>query len=571
MDKKQKKRISQIVLDRKPEWAYLVERFGKKWWSLYGFHQPNFRIGLQPPVGVPVAVWIPIISSLIAVRTGLVASAIALANMVRWLVRVLNQGRQNAPVLFPDFRLLLDVALDAPLTLWAKKTEYAKYLIQVLEGVVQGCPTFETFNGFDLVRDVVNKRRSCVLELLTVYPPWVRLFVIDLFIAHVLYSRMHTRHTADSTEVVLYLDEADQDVGERVSDGAYPDQYSPLGQLLRTGRAFGISSVAGLGVLGRVSPFVSSSFQYTFMFDVSEGDQILQARRTLLLPSGAEQMLPALPPGECILRESQSAWAHPMWCRIDHIEPNPVTHSLEYDDHPYGPSMRLSELPHVQEALEKLKAQHRNRTPRQSKGLSKDAHDLLHAACDHPWYPVARLWEKIGRKPTPDAQRKARMALENPKLAEFDQIRIGRRNLLMIVPTETGYESLRLRPRSYRGRGGIAHSHVCHWLAMLGQRRGFKTEIEALVPGTNHAADCLWTKDGGLHVYEVVATCEGNILSHLDACFAQSTSVTTVTLVAFQKTVLDDLRTIVAGERPMAPYMSRIAFLSAEDVLKETF
>jgi hypothetical protein len=559
------------VLDRKPEWAYLVKLFGKEWWRLFGFHAPNFRLGLQPPVGVPVSVWIPIISSLIAVRTGLVASAIALTNMIRWLVGVLNQGRQSPVVLFPDFQLLLDVALAAPLDLWAKKIDYAKYLIQVLEGVVQGCPTFMSFNGFDLVRDVVNKGLSCVLEILTVSPPWVRLFVIDLLIAHGLYSRMHTRHATSSTEAVLYLDEADQDVGEGVSDGAYPDQYSPLGQLLRTARAFGISSVVGLGVLGRVSPFVSSSFQYTFMFDVSEGEQILQARRTLLLPSGAEQMLPALPPGECILRESQGAWAHPVWCRIDNVQPSPVTGELEYDSHPYVPSMRLSELPHVQEALEKLKAQHRSHATSKSEGLSEDAHDLLHAACDYPWYPVARLWEKVGRKPSPEAQKKARIALQNPEFAEFDQIRVGKRNPLLIVPTKEGFGALHLQPRSYRGRGGIAHSHVCHWLAMLGTKQGYKVEIEALVPGTNHAADCLWHKDDALHVFEVVSTCEGNILSHLDACFAQSTAVTTVALVAFQKTVLEDLRRTVAEEAPLAPYLDRVRFLSAEQVLKETF
>jgi len=569
MHEKKQKRISQIVLDRKPEWAYLVEHFGKKWWSLYGFHDRDFWLGLQPPVGVPIPVWIPIISSLFAFRTGLVASAIAMANMIRWLVAILNQGRENLPVLFPDFRLLLDIALAAPLDLWAKKIDYAKYLIQVLEGVVQGCDRFMCFNGLDLVRDVINKDRSCVLEILTVYPPWVRLFVIDVLLANILYSRMHTRHTADSTEVVLYLDEADQDLGERVSDSAFPDQFGMAAQGLRQFRAFGVSSVVGLGVLGHVSPFVSSSFQYTFMFDVAEGEQILQARRTLLLPPGAEQMLPALAPGECLLRESQGAWAHPVWCRIDNIQPTPLTGELQYDSHPYVPSQRLSELPHVQEALEKLKAQHRNQAKTKSEGLSEDAHDLLHAACDHPWYPVARLWEKVGRKPSPETQKKARIALHNKGLAEFDQIRVGKRNCLLVIPTREGFGALQLQPRSYHGRGGIAHNHVCHWLAMWGKGQGYKTEIEALVPGTNHAADCLWSKDGILHAFEVVATCEGNILSHLDACFVQSTAVTTVTLVAFQKTVLEDLRRIVTSERAMAPYLDRVRWLSAEDIIKE--
>lgn len=555
-----------LVLDMKGDFVDIPQRLGRDRWDHYSIHD-GFRLGLNSPANlVPPNVWVNQVTKVIGTRCDLIMSQSSLSAMMRFALRVLNLS-PSPPVAWPSIPLLYDIICKTKFSAFAAKGDYGRSALQRLAELVSNASDiFSTLRGFDVVEHLTSPGRNAVIDLTTLEPRIANI-VVDLIVSQLLYSRLYQRHTVDTTEVVLIIDEADQFCSVR-SSSAYPEGFSPLAQIMKQGREFGIMVCLGMTFLGFCSRFISANATYHFLFAQQDPDSIQEAVHTLQLPGG-QTMMASLPTGTCIYKEAQGPFPHGMLMQADFVEPARTGRPARFDQHPHLPGKRIEDLPELKEAVQQLNAQHRTQAKTKSEGLSEDAHDLLHAACDHPWYPVARLWEKVGRKPSPEAQKKARIALQNKGLAEFDQIRVGKRNCLMIIPTREGFGALQLQPRSYHGRGGIAHNHVCHWLSIWGERQCFKVEIEALVPGTNHAADCLWSKDGILHAFEVVATCEGNVLSHLNACFIQSTAVTTVTLVAFQKSILDDLRRIVTSERAMAPYLDRVRWLSAEDIVRE--
>ena len=557
-----------LVIDMKGDFIDIPEQLGRDRWDQYSVHE-DFRTGLNSPGNlVPHDIWINQVAKILGARCDLVMATPGIAEMIRFSLRELNRSPAR-PLGWPSLPLVYEMCKTGAMPAFFSKGEYGRSALQRMAEVVNNSgELFNTFSGFDVVEHLIAPGKSAVLDL-TALDPRIANIVIDIIVSQILYSRLYQRHTVDTTEFVLVIDEADPFCSVR-SSSAYPEGYSPLALLMKQGREFGVMVCLGMTFLGFCSRFISANATYQCLFTQQDPDSIQEAVQTLQIP-GCQTLMASLPTGTCVYKEAQGPFPHAMLMQADFVEPARIGRPATFDRHPFLPGKQIEDIPELKAAIEQLKAQHRTQAKTKSEGLSEDAHDLLHAACDHPWYPVARLWEKVGRKPSPEAQKKARIALHNKGMAEFDQIRVGKRNCLLVIPTTEGFETLQLQPRSYHGRGGIAHNHVSHWLAMWGKGQGYKTEIEALVPGTNHAADCLWSKDGILHAFEMVATCESNILSHLDACFIQSTAVTTVTLVAFQKSVLDDLRKIVTQERPLAPYLDRIRFVSAEQVLKEVF
>ena len=480
MSSANKKWISQIVFDRKFDEHDMPRRHGKKRWVLLNVRHPGTRIAFQPPVGIDVAVWISVISTLIAARGGLIFAANVLANIFSWAVPVLNQVLGGPFVLFPDPQLLLEFVTRGGLDLWAYKPDYAKALATVLQAMAQACPAFSAFSGIDMERDIISQGKSCVIEIPTMNPPWIRLLLIDILIAQILYGRIHRHQKMDRTDVIIYLDEADADLSTIASDAAFADMYSILAQLLRMGREYGIMVVVGVGVLGNISRFVSSSFQDLFILNVSGGEQSAEAQRILQLPPGAEQMCKSLKPGQCLFLENQGAWPHAVWAQVDYLAPDRSTEPVEYDTLPsIVPSRPLSEMPGVEEALKKrIDDYNRRKLERhQAKAgtLGKHAANLFHTTIPHPWVPVARLWEMAGTVPSPPAQKTAQRQLENHGLAKFALLRAGKRNCLLIELTDTGYRAAGQEP-PIRTRSGS-------------RRRRLKTETGRTVGTDRQAAD----------------------------------------------------------------------------------
>jgi len=566
---KNHKRISQIIFDRKGDYGDLAQFIPKDrlfHWNIYDTH---FKYGLQPPAGVAPGIWIQIIAALVAVRGNLIASAMCLANMLSFLVAVLNNPPSNM-LLFPDFRLMYEVAISSPLWLWATKPEYMQTLIQVLE-ILAKCPYFQTFSSIDMERDVISQGKTCVFEIPTLYPSWIRLLIIDLIIAQILYGRLHRRQKCDTTEVIIYLDEADQDLNLSSSDLAFLDNYSILSQLLRMGREFGIMVVAGAGILGQMSPHISSSFQNTFVFDVGEGNQLYYARQLLHLPPNAELMLPALPPGKALLQQNQQAWHHAMHCQIDYVAPDRSRSMPTYDPIPfYISSKHLHELPHVVEALEKHKNSSSKTWLEQKKiqnptKLSPNARLLLDLASLNPYVPVIHLNSNL----KPASLITARKELENLKLARFDEPQFSSRKLLLVELTDQEWRYLNKQSPVQKGRGDSIHRHMVSFIQKVGQKRGYRVYIEWIAHNTSHPTDCAWQiNPEQVAVFEVISTCDQNLPSHLAACLSCD-CISSVTIVVTQKRMITVLKQRLQDQFFFAFDSEKVRFETVDTFLKE--
>lgn len=569
--KANRKRISQIVLDKKGgDYADLPARLGGYWLHL-SVHD-GMRIGLNPPAGIPADVWINAICTSFAARAGLKAAWTCLANMCRWLVGVLNPQPDEGNLLFPDFQLLLDVANYGPLSLWASKPDYGKSLVQTLEAITQASGRlFCTFNGLDFERDIISHGKSVVIDMANLSPPWVRQFFVDLILSQILLARIHRQMRVDGTEVVLILDEADADVS-RQADAAFPDGASPIGLCLSLGREFGLMAVIGLRVLGFVSRYVLNSVQNHFVFNLSDQESVIEATKTLLLPRGGENMLPALKPGQVLFRQSQTGWSHTMLGKVDNVPSNRTVKTTPYDTHRYTPSKPLTDLPEVRKALDARIREHKRtqigQVRKSKQGLPELARNLLDQASLHPFFPVARLWELIG-SPSSGGCNSARKALESGKFAAFEMDSISNKKLLLMEILSGGWELLGKSAPVKSGRGGITHTHHCQWIARVGESRSHLVHTEWPVPGTSHPADVAWNRDGSWRVFEVIVGCSENILSHIKACLVESDAVETVTIVTCQQKIRDQVRKNIESQLVMSPLLSRIHHEVIETYMKE--
>ncbi|MFC1805378.1 hypothetical protein ACFL09_00160 [Planctomycetota bacterium] len=558
-------RIHIIVLQLKAgDFSDLPQQLGPDWMHL-SVHD-EMRLGVNAPQGVPPNVWINIVTTLFAARAGLISARVTLANVIRWLLPVLNPqpGRR---LLWPDWQLILEIIRHAPPAVLSAKGEYTQSLRQALDDITQSSGSLlRAFSGFDLEEHVVARGKNVVIDIANLYPPWLRLFVVDLLVSQLLVGRSHRHHRVDATEVLLVIDEGDALVS-RKTEACFPDGLSPIALAEKQGREFGIACCLGLTALGNASRFVLSNAQYHLIFNLADDESVVEAARTLMLPQGAHLQFPALAPGQAILRESQGAWPHALWTAVDYVPPNRKPPPQHYDTHPFIPSKRLHELSHVMAALEKLITEHKRTRLRQAKetqrgeapALSQQAHRLISLWAVKPYTPVARLWDELGR-PSPSVQANVRSELEAAKLAEFEEERVGRRNVLLLELTAAGWKHLQRTPPKRKGRGGIAHRHYCHAILRYETARGNKARLEAVVPNTAHPADVAVLTKGGLHVYEVVSTQDANLLSHLQACFVQSDRVRTVTVVAPLKSDLKELEHMLDADLSLLPFRSRITF-----------
>ncbi len=242
-----------------------------------------------------------------------------------------------------------------------------------------------------------------------------------------------------------------------------------------------------------------------------------------------------------------------------------------YDQHPFIEAKRLADLPEVQSSLnERIASMRTTRlkaAPATSGALPPHSHALLHAAAVHPFTPVARLWERAGRVPSPEGQMAARRALEAARMAEFEELRISRCNMLFIGVLDLGWAFLGRTPPQGEAGGGVGHSTLATWVAWDARKQGDEAVLEWPVPGTSHIADVMRRHNGEHHVNEIVVTCTSNLKSHLKACFLESDVVTTCTIVLLQKAIRDKVRVHLAADPEVAPLLDRVCFEIAQTYL----
>lgn len=557
--------VSLICNDRKGGDFADFLALGDDW--LHQHFLSTLRIGLNPPDGFDDDVWINFVSGDFCARAGLVASSVGFAKLLRFLVYALNQGRSDSPKLYPDPRLMHQVATSVPPTLFFAKEAYYQACCGMLEGATQASgPMFETFGGLDLDRDICRRGKNLVLDVCGLSPGWVRAFANDLLLRRLLLGRQWRYDRRDRVDCHLFLDEADQDVSQKW-ESQFADM-SPISLVLKQDRESGIAVTLSISALSPAARMILTNASHLFCYAMSDAASLAEAANAALLPPGAEAILPAMRPGECLYR-GPGPWPHAMLAQTHDIPPSRVPRPDEYDSIPYIPSKPLEELPHVQEAVRSLIAQHRAKrlvVARQSKPQSSaKARKLLDLLTIDLCAPCARLWEQMGT-PSPAVQKAVRTELEDQDLILSEDCRVGSTTMWWADVAPAGYEFLNKPPPKATGRGGAAHRRFARVVAQVHKLRGHSAVIEPIVAG-NHPGDVGWQIDDAWHVVEIVVHSPDNLLGHIKVCLVESNAVASVTVVAPLKSMLDDLRRIVEADPQIRNVLDRINYEPIESYL----
>lgn len=558
-----------IVFCFKRDLLHLGKVLGRDHWDTYS-PWAGYRQGTRAPGNLPASIWFNQVAKILAARCGLIMSATCLASIMRFAFAALNDP-PGSQILWPSLPMVFEIAQRAPLECFASKPDYAKTLLQALEGLLGSSGhLFDTLTGFDVIEHVVKPGRSCVIDL-SMVPVQVSAIVVETVLSQLLSSRMYARHTVDTTEVLVVIDEADALTSAQTS-AVYPEGYSPLGECVKRSREFGVELCVSVSFISQANPFIRANMDTFFAMSQTDHHSIIEAARTLRIPPGGEGQLTALQPGECIYRSARGPCSFPMLAQIDYLPPSREHEMPEYDAVPHVPDKRIEELPRLMRALDKLIAEHRATKLRQSESklptLSKNARKLLDLASLHPHVPVNKLWEEAGVA-SYSVRLRVRADLKGKELAVVVDERFGRRNAQLIEITDAGFRALRKDPPSHTGGGGITHRHIAAWCCLWARRQGYKAQTEVAVPGTNHRADAAYEHEGKLHVFEVISTSEENLTDHLHACFVQSKAVATVTIVAAQKSILNRLEKVISQDAALQPFLDRVRYMPVENLMKE--
>ena len=199
---------SLLLFDRKLDFLQLVEELAPAF-VLVDVHDPDTHFGLEAPDKMPPNVWVNIVATMFSARAGMIAAWTCFANIIRWLLPILNPTPAE-PLIWPSLKLILQVARKAPLSAFSAKPDYMGTLIQALEAATQATHLFDCFGGVDL-DSLIQQRKSVVIAMPNMQPNWLRRFFIDLQLARILHGRIHRREKVDGMSLMIVMDEADQD------------------------------------------------------------------------------------------------------------------------------------------------------------------------------------------------------------------------------------------------------------------------------------------------------------------------------------------------------------------------
>ncbi len=567
--------VSMIIIDPKGgDYADVKSILGEccRYFSVHD----GLRVGTNGPENVPPRIWINHLSSVcFAARAGLKASSTCMANQIEFHLKALNP-QLRLPLASPDYSLLLESAKSVPLTLFAAKPDYEKSYIQKLEQVA-GEECFRTFNGLNLQRDIVDKKLHAVIDTCGLGPPWVKLLLDDTLMSQLLVGRQYAFRKQQRIDTIVIRDEADAEVTAE-AERAIPDGgMSPAAQTEKQLREAGLAQFLSLSAMGPVSRQVLTNMVNTFVFRVKDAHSLQEASRALLLPPGAEAILPTLENGECLLR-TDNGWPHAVLGRFDDVPTSRLPRPERFDTHSYMPAKGLDDLPQVRAALDKRISEHNQAKLRQMSrkqgdrhSLSKHAHALLHAIATHLWAPAQVCWKATGQIPSFAIQKAVQKELTAKGLVLSEQSRLGSANVLMYRLTEAGWRFLNRQPPGNTGGGSIAHQSISQWITMEGNRQKQKSRCGSLVPGTDYVADAIRQVGPELwDAYEVVVTCSSNLLDHI-TMLSQSSQVRNIIIVCCQKKIAQNLQKQLASEPVVKSLGSRLRWELAESFLRRTF
>lgn len=560
-----KRFISQNIIQLKFDNTDLQQKLGSNW--LYYSAHDGLRIGIEGPEDVPADIWNPHWALITGQAVNLHASRAVLIAIERW-------GRSmRKPIGTPlSMKNIRDIAVEA-LSIFSWKPDYAKTLIQTFDGMLaEGGPLLDCETGFNIVRDVIDQHKSCVIDLCNL-PFYLFNYIVQILFAKPYVSRLHNMRKNNDTLVVYHCDEYDL-LPWWLSEATFPDAMGYQSKWGRQGREMDLCVCIAASSPKFIPPHIKANLGMIICHRLTDPEDLPLAKVLLNLKPGDEQMLMSLAPGECLVRYFQGSWPHTFLGQVNYIEPATRPEKMICAQHPWTPAKPLIDIPELYLALqnllgEKHKDADRKDTINDNTELSPDALKILELLPQHPAWPLSRLWPLLNKKLSFKAQIRICEELEQSGFVTFIDLRVCSTNQRLPHITPSGVEKLGKPIEPLVGHGKPEHVWIENWIHMVGLKRKLRSSIEPRIAGTNHMADVLWRDGDSIHAFEVICTSLDNVISHLEASFLETNKVTTFTFVAAQKSTLDEVGAIVKKDGRFDIFKKQISYKTADIYMKE--
>jgi hypothetical protein len=449
----------------------------------------------------------------------------------------------------------LDVLTNSPADCWGEKIDYIRTLVQQLSALlIDASGLLDADRGFEINQDIIAKGKHCIIDIADFGPPYLRYLIYELVMTQLTSYPINNHLKTDRTRYCVGCEEADFVVSLEAQE-AYGDSLSPDASSARLLREYGVELVIAASAPQRIDPYLVTSMDYVIAHCCVDPESIRYIQRMLMLESGCERLLPALQPGQCIYRDTQSRFPYPILGQIDLIEPDHTAKTKPYDSIPFTEARGLEDLPEVQQVLEerireRTKTRLRHSQARgPSSDLAKNERTFLAHMCLHEYEPIHRLFMRMGEI-SPSVQQKTIDGLTGPGLIETSQIRVGKSPLRLGYPTKEGWEYAKAQPKFKPLRGGLVHTHICRWKQALDIKRGCDESLcEFPYPNSNGFSNVGTRISNKLYFTEVVIESNRNICQHARDCFINtSLNVQTLTIVTLLKSQWDDIRARIMAD-----------------------
>ena len=556
------KTICVLVINIKGDYRDLPDKFGKKIWDHYSVYD-TFSTGCHPPIDCNDKLsWINQFTNLFASVFNLEYGEACFANVMRKSVECLNASSKN--ISWPSLPLIHQFSKLLPSHIVSGKPRYKQSFDHQLGNVLENtAQLFTAKEGFDVVKHLITPGRCAVIDCPNLHPS-ILIFFVNLLILQLMFSRVMLMQTSNSTNFVLVIDESDSLCSYETSR-LFEGSYSPLAQLLKQGREFGIRVCLGMTNLGRCDPFITANAGELVFFQQQNTASVIEAAKALLQPD-SQILLSSMKRGNAIFRESLGIVSYGMLLEADYVEPAKTGQPENFDVHPVTLAKDIKEYPELMAVVNQYKKTgYRKENEKDNIILRADSREFLDYASLYEYEPVKYLFERM-KVSSPCRQNAITKELQTKELIEAVLFRSKSSPVRLVEITSSGWEFLGKKSRYKKLRGKAVHTHGCRWIQFWFQRQGFKAQCEVQIG--KGFGDVVVEKEGKLIVYEVVVECSSNILKHIRDCFIESKKVFSLFIVTRTKTEWPGIEKIISKDTELSIFTTQIKFEVIDTFMK---
>ena len=309
-----------------------------------------------------------------------------------------------------------------------------------------------------------------------------------------------------------------------------------------------------------ISEHIIRNTYYTICHNLGDSHSVNAAVYHFQVDPRCAKMFGSLISGMAICRQTQASWNSAFLVQMDLIEEPDDTGPIEYDTHDF--ILAVTETKQIIQQLcnEIYSQKAENSQVKQKKSdLEKISLKLLGLWTEKPYTPVVRLFEMLGESLHFTAQQKIREFLEQKKLAECADARIGSKTVMLMLVTKKGYDILQKpMPEENCGRGGPEHRNFAHWICGFYTRLGYEAYLEFIPDGTTHPVDvAVIHEKNHIEVFEVCVSAKENLVSHVNV-LEKNPDIEKLTVITGTKTEHADIKKMIKNNLLLKRFQNRI-------------